>query len=152
MTSRRTVVSPPGSTALWRAAQELEALAPDLGWPEATGLVDGLVDGLAHRCTDLASGRTEPTALPLVVGAIGGPERPTDHASCRAAAARLRVVAATLRGSAGDLGWGVRAADAAAELAELLDHVADRARTTGLRTGDKGVVLRRLHAVQRGLR
>ena len=45
MTPRRPEVSAPGSVAAWRTARELEGLAPDLGWAEATGLVDGLVDG-----------------------------------------------------------------------------------------------------------
>lgn len=152
MTSRRTGVGAPGSTVAWRAARELEALAPDLGWPEATGLVDGLVDGLAHRCVDVAAGRDEPTPLPLVVGAIGGPDRAVDHASCRAAAARLRATAAGLRQAGADRAWALSAAAAATELAELLDHVADRARAGGLRPTEKGVVLRRLHAVQRQLR
>lgn len=149
MTSRRPEVQVPGSVAAGRAARELEALAPDLGWTEATGLVDGLVDGLAQRCADLAAGRAEPTPLPLVAGAIGGPDHAVDHASCRAAAARLRAAAGTLRQDGGEHGWALEAARAAGDLAELLDHVADRTRTGSLRASDKSVVLRRLHAAQR---
>lgn len=149
MTSRRTEVHAPGSVAAWRAARELETLAPDLGWAEATGLMDGLVDVLTHRLVDLAAGRSESTPLPLVAGAIGGPDHPADHASCRAAAARLRAAADTLRQDGGDRGWALDAARTAADLAELLDHVADRTRTGSLRASDKSVVLRRLHAAQR---
>lgn len=152
MTPRRPEVSAPGSVAAWRAARELEGLTPDLGWAEATGLVDALVDGLTHRCVDLAAGRDEPTALPLVAGALGGPDVPVDHASCRAAAARLRAASATLRGEGAGRSWAVGAAEVAEDLAELLDHVADRTRTGRLRPADKGVVLRRLHAAQRLLR
>lgn len=152
MTSRGTELHAPGSVAAWRAARELEALAPELGWSEATGLVDALVEALAHRCLDVARGRDEPTPLPLVAGAVGGPDQAADHASCRAAAARLRATASTLRQQDPDRVWVVGAAQAAADLAELLDHVADRTRTGGLRPSDKGVVLRRLHAVQRQLR
>lgn len=149
MTSRRPELHAPGSVAAWRAARELETLAPDVGWAEATGLVDGLVDALAHRCVDLAAGRGEPTPLPLVAGAIGGTDRPADHASCRAAAARLRAAAATLRQDGGEHGWALDAARAAGDLAELLDHVADRTRARSLRASDKSVVLRRLHAAHR---
>lgn len=149
MTSRGPEVHAPGNVAAWRAAKELETLAPDLGWAEATGLADGLVDGLAHRCANLAAGRQEPTPLPLVAGAVGGPDRPADHASCRAAAARLRAASATLQEGHGDRGWALDAAQVARDLAELLDQVADRTRAGSLRVADKGVVLRRLHAAQR---
>ena len=133
------------------AADELTALAPDLGWAEASGLADGLIDALAHRCVDVAAGRLEPTPLPLVVGAIGGPDGPVDHASCRAAAARLRA-AARVPALASHLPWAAGAAQGMTELAELLDHVADRSRSRPLTLADKGVVLRRLHALHRQLR
>lgn len=152
MTSRGPEVRTAGSVAARRAARELETLAPDLGWAEATGLADGLVDVLAHRLTDLGAGRDRPAPLPVVAGALGGPDRPADHASCRAAAARLRAAATTLRQEGGGRGWVLDAAQAAGDLAELLDHVADRTRAGGLRAADKGVVLRRMHAVQRLLR
>lgn len=135
-----------------RAADELAALTPDLGWGEATGLVDALVDALAHRCVDLAGGREEPTQLPAVLGAIGGVEGPVDHASCRAAAARLRALSPVLSGAGPEQGWADTAGQVMVDLAELLDRIADLARTRTLTGADKGVVLRRLHGLHRQLR
>lgn len=144
--------SPPRSApAALQAADDLTALAPELGWAEATGLADALVDTLAHRCVDVAAGREVPTVLPAVVGAIGGADAGVDHASCRAAAARLRAVAPTVAASA-ELAWAPGTAEVMTELADLLDGVADRARRRPLTLTDKGVVLRRLHALHRRLR
>lgn len=140
--------------ALLRAADELTALAPDLGWAEATGLTDALVDALAHRCVDLAADREEPSPLPVVVGAIGGADSPVDHASCRAAAARLRAVAPVVQAgsAAGGPAWAVGTVTVLTDLADLLDHVAGRSRRRPLTLVDKGVVLRRLHGMHRQLR
>lgn len=133
-----------------RAADELSALSPDLGWAEATGLADALVEALAHRCTDVAAGREEPGPLPLVLGAIGGPDGLVDHASCRAAAARLRASRSVLGGS--ELVWAQSGAEVAGSFADLLDQLADRARSRPLTRADKAVVLRRLHGLHRQLR
>lgn len=143
----------PEQALTWAAAEDLQGLAPDLGWAEATALADALVDALAHRCVDVASGRDEPSTLPLVVGALGGHDAPVDHASCRAAAARLRAATRLLgQGGHGAHGWAGTAAEVAGDLADLLDQLADRARAGRIRLTDKGVVLRRLHALQRRLR
>ena len=131
------------------AVDDLQGAGPDLGWPEATGLTDGLVDALSHLLVDLADGAPVPGPRPLVVGAIGGPGRPVDHASCRAAAATLRRVAPVLLG--GGHAWSVSAGEVALDLGELLDQVADSGRTGRLAPSSKGVVLRRLHALQRRL-
>lgn len=131
------------------AVDDLQGAAADLGWPEATGLADALVDALSHLLVDLADGASTPGPRPLVVGAIGGPDRPVDHASCRAAAATLRRVAPVLLG--GRPAWSAAAGDVALDLAALLDQVADRGRSRRLTTSSKGVVLRRLHALQRRL-
>lgn len=139
------------AAASLRAAEELTALAPGLGWAEATGLADALVDALAHRLVDLAAGRAEPTPLPLVVGAIGGPDDPVDHASCRAAAARLRA-GARLPAAHGEVAWAPEVAEVMTELAELLDHLADLSRRRTPTRADKGVVLRRLHRLHGRLR
>ncbi|GGK67316.1 hypothetical protein [Ornithinimicrobium pekingense] len=139
--------APPRGEVL-RAVDDLQGAAADLGWAEATGLADGLVDALSHLLVDLADGSSSPTPQPLVVGAIGGPARPVDHASCRAAAAALRRVAPVL-----DAGppWGAEAARVALELADLFDRVADDGRSGRVPPGHKGVVLRRLHGLQRRL-
>lgn len=141
-----------GSAALaLRAADDLTALAPDLGWAEATGLVDALIDTLAHRCVDVAAGRSSPTVLPVVAGAVGGTDGPPDHASCRAAAARLRALAPVV-GQHTQLAWAVGTAAVMSDLADLLDQVADRSRRRPTTPTDKGVVLRRLHGMHRQLR
>lgn len=140
--------------AVLRAADDLTSLAPDLGWTEATGLTDALVDALAHRCVDLAADREEPTTLPLVVGAIGGADGPVDHASCRAAAARLRALVPVVEARVASDGpaWGAGTAAVMADLADLLDQVAGRSRQRTLTRVDKGVTLRRLHGMHRQLR
>ncbi|WP_134772698.1 hypothetical protein [Ornithinimicrobium flavum] len=139
------------AAAALHAADDLTALAPELGWAEATGLADALIDTLAHRLVDLAAGRHEPTTLPAVVGAIGGTDGEPDHASCRAAAARLRALAPLVRQQDG-LGWAAPTADVMTSLADLLDQVAERSRRRPLTLTDKGVVLRRLHGLHRQLR
>ncbi|MFK5633014.1 hypothetical protein [Ornithinimicrobium sp. LYQ103] len=131
------------------AVEDLQGSAADLGWPEVTGLADALVDALSHLLVDLAEGAKLPTPRPHVVGAIGGPARPVDHASCRAAAASLRRVAPLLLD--GDPAWAPPAGAVAVDLADLVDHTADLARSGRLATAHKGVVLRRLHALQRRL-
>lgn len=139
---------------LLHAADDLTALAPDLGWAEATGLTDALVDALAHRCVDLAAGRGEPTTLPVVVGAIGGSDGPVDHASCRAAAARLGSIAPVVQAqvASGGPAWAAGTAAVMTDLADLLDQVAARSRQRPLTLADKGVALRRLHKMHRLLR
>lgn len=136
-------------TAALLAVEDLQGSAADLGWPEVTGLADALVDALSHLLVDLAGGASRPTPRPLVVGAIGGPPRPVDHASCRAAAASLRRVAPLLLD--GSPAWAPEAGTVAVELADLVDHAADLARSGRLTPAHKGVVLRRLHALQRRL-
>lgn len=138
--------------AVLRAADDLTALAPDLGWAEATGLADALVDALAHRCVDLAAGRGQPGPLPLVVGAIGGTDAAVDHASCRASAARLRALAPVVAASPDAPSWAGVTASVMTDLADLLDQVADRSRRGRLTLVDKGVTLRRLHGLHRQLR
>ena len=139
--------APPRGEVL-RAVDDLQGAAADLGWDEATGLADALVDALSHLLVDLADGSAAPTPQPLVVGAIGGAARAVDHASCRAAAATLRRVAPVL----GDgPPWAAEAAGVALELAELFDKVAEDGRSGRVPPGHKGVVLRRLHALQRRL-
>lgn len=147
------LLSPTGAGAGARAllaADELSSLAPDLGWSEVSSLAQGVLDLLAHRLVDLADDRSEPTAVPPVVGAVGGPDRSLDHASCRAVAARLRGHAPLLLGS--DHGWARESGAAMLDLADLLDGAADRFRARALTRADKSVVVRRLHAVQRRLR
>lgn len=136
-------------TAVLLAVEDLQDATADLGWPEATGLCDGLVDALAHLLVDLADGSELPSPRPTVVGAIGGPTRPLDHASCRAAAAALRRVAPTF-GAAGPP-WAEGAGQVCTDLADLVDRVADLGRSGRLTPSSKGVVLRRLHALQRRL-
>lgn len=138
------------AAALLRAVDEVAGLAPDLGWGEATTVAEALLDQLAHRLADAAAGQDEPTELPLVVGAIGGADHTPDHASCRAVAARLRATAPLL--AARHTGWERQAASTMVQLGELLDQVADRTRRGRISVSDKGIVLRRLHALQRGLR
>ena len=135
---------------LLRAAEEISGLAPDLGWAEASGLTEGVLDAVSHLLADAASGRDTPRPQPLVVGAIGATDRLPDHAGCRAAAARLRAHTPAL----GDhpVAWVATAAGVLDEVAALLDQVADRTRRGVLGPGDKGVVLRRLHRCQRRLR
>lgn len=146
---RPAAPSAPSKGALLRAVEDLQGAAADLGWPEATGLADGLVDALAHLLADLAGGAGTPSQQPAVVGAIGGGDRPPDHASCRAAAAALRRVAPVLLG--GGPGWAEGGGEVALDLADLLDQVADRGRAGRLAPAHKGVVLRRLHHLQRRL-
>lgn len=138
--------------AVLRVADDLTALAPDLGWTEATALTDALVDALAHRCVDLATDREQPTTLPLVVGAIGGVDGTVDHASCRAAAARLRALAPVVAARSDGPAWASGTASVMTDLADLLDHVAGRARQRPLTLVDKGVTLKRLHGLHRQLR
>ncbi len=147
--TRPRAPSPLPRAQVLRSVDDLQGAAPDLGWPEATGLVDGLVDALAHLLVDVADGAARPGRQPLVVGAIGGPERPLDHASCRAAAATLRRVAPVLLD--GGPSWAAAGADVALELADLLDRTADHARAARVPPGAKSVLLRRLHALQRRL-
>lgn len=130
------------------AVEELQAAAADLGWPEATGLCDGLVDALAHLLVDVADGAPRPSPRPTVLGAIGGPARPVDHASCRAAAAALRRAAPAF---ADGPAWADGAGAVCADLASLLDQVADLDRGGRLTLAHKGVVLRRMHVLQRRL-
>lgn len=139
------------AAASLRAAEELTSLTPTLGWSEATGMADALVDALAQRLVDLAAGQEEPTPLALVAGAIGGPDTAVDHASCRAAAAGLRV-GARLPAAHPELPWATGVAEVMTELADLLDHLADLARRRTPTRADKGVVLRRLHALHGRLR
>jgi hypothetical protein len=134
---------------LLRAVEDLQGAAADLGWPEATGLADGLVDALSHLLVDLADGAPSPSPQPAVVGAIGGPPRPVDHASCRAAAATLRRAALVLLGSGHR--WAAEGGEVALALAGLLDQVAEHGRTGRVSPAHKGVVLRRLHHLQRRL-
>jgi hypothetical protein len=129
--------------------EELQPVAPDLGWTEATALVDALVEALAHRLVDLGAGRAEPSPLPVVTGAVGGADAEPDHASCRAAAARLRRVAPVLLD--GGPGYAGDAGAVMTDLADLLDRLADRTRRGRLQRSDKAVVLRRLHALRRRL-
>lgn len=147
MTSPRT-----GAAPALRAVEDLQAVAPDLGWAEANALVDALVDALAHRLVDVAADRDEPTPLPPVVGAIGGADGPVDHASCRAAAARLRALSPVLAQAAPEWAWAGAAGQVMGDLAGLLDRLADLSRTRPLTAADKGVVLRRLHGLARQLR
>ncbi|ANS78398.1 hypothetical protein SGUI_1002 [Serinicoccus hydrothermalis] len=139
-----------GPSALLRAAEEISGLAPDLGWAEASGMAEGLLDSVSHLLADAASGRDAPRPQPLVVGAIGGADRTPDHAGCRAAAARLRAHAPTLADHPRP--WVATAAGVLDDLADLLDQVADRTRRGALGRSDKGVVLRRLHRSQQRLR
>ncbi|HSP59551.1 MAG TPA: hypothetical protein VLO09_00680 [Ornithinimicrobium sp.] len=138
-----------GRTAVLLAVEDLQTATADLGWPEATGLADGLVDALAHLLVDVADGAEQPSPRPTVVGAIGGPPRPVDHASCRAAAATLRRVAPAFAGAPPS--WAAAAGGVCTELADLLDHAADLGRSGRLTLSHKGVVLRRMHALQRRL-
>lgn len=142
----------PGSVAAWRAVKDLETLAPDLGWPEATALVDAVIEGLAHRLVDVAAGRAKPSTLPLPAPSDGGQDGPADHASCRGAAARLRAARPALLEDAEHRPWAATAAGVAGDLAELLDQVADRSRAGRRRPTDKSVALRRLHGLRRQLR
>lgn len=139
----------PSRAAVLRAVEDLQGAAPDLGWPEATGLADGLVDALSHLLVDLADGSASPSPRPLVVGAVGDVPRPLDHASCRAAAATLRRVAPVLLD--GGPSWAPGAGEVGLELAALLDQLADHERGGRVSPSTKGVVLRRLHALQRRL-
>ncbi|KUG53660.1 hypothetical protein AVL62_02465 [Serinicoccus chungangensis] len=133
--------------ALLRAAEEVSLLAPDLGWSEASGLVEALLDGVAHVLADAATGLDRPRPQPLVVGAIGGADRVPDHAGCRAAAGRLRALAGEVLPHPAP--WVTEAAGVMTELGDLLDRVADRTRSGTLTRADKGVVLRRLHGLHR---
>lgn len=147
--TRAPAPASPSPAHVLRSVEDLQGAMPDLGWPEATGLVDGLVDALAHLLVDLASGADRPTPQPLVVGAIGGAQRPLDHASCRAGAAALRRAAPVLL--AGGRPWAPAGGEVALELADLLDRTAGAARAGRVPPGAKGVVLRRLHALARRL-
>lgn len=145
-----TTAPPTPPEALLRGVEELVELAPDLGWSEASGVAEALLDGLAHRMADASTDRQEPRELPLVVGAIGGPDRVPDHAACRATSARLRALAPLL--SDDPRPWVRQGATVMVELGDLLDQLAERTRREALTVPDKGVVLRRLHALQRRLR
>ncbi|WP_122262304.1 hypothetical protein [Ornithinimicrobium cerasi] len=129
--------------------EDLQGTGADLGWPEATVLVDALVDVICHLLVDLGSGRPVPTPRPAVVGAIGGTVGRLDHASCRAATPALRRAGSALLGDA--RGWAVAAGEVALDLADLLARCAERDRAGRLRPGDKSVVLRELHGLQRRL-
>lgn len=163
--------------AVARAVEDVQGACPDLGWDEATSLVHLLVDGLAHRLVQLVdagvdgyaatppagSAATSPggyAAAPAAnahepaasagssVRRSAAADHQADHASCRAAAATLRRTAPTFTDALGQPG-DQEAADVATELADLLDRVADLTRTRRLTPSDKGVVLRRLHTLQR---
>lgn len=145
----------PGTRATSRAEalaalDDLQEAAADLGWDEATGLVDALVDELGHLLVDLAEGAPTPTPRPDVVGAIGGPTRAVDHASCRVAAAALRRVSAVF--ATGGTPWAPAAGVIADELAGLLLKVADQPRGGHLPPSARGVVVRRVSAWRRRLR
>lgn len=144
--------------------EELTTLAPELGWPEATELADAVVEALAHRVLDLD---VEPEAIHVVPvldaagrrGGSGDAPVGTEHASCRAAAARLRELAPRLdraveRYTVPGPGraWAPALGTTARELADLLDRAAERARTGQVGSSAKAVVLRRLHGLLRGLR
>lgn len=129
--------------------EDLQAAAADLGWPEATGLADALVDALSHLLVDLGEGRGAPTPRPVVVGAIGGPSRPIDHASCRVATAALRRAGSTLLD--GDPAWSREAGEVALDLADLLEQCAEAARAERVVSADKGALLRRLGGLRRRL-
>ena len=75
-----------------------------------------------------------------------------DHASCRAAAARLRALSPVLAQAAPERAWAGAAGQVMGDLAGLLDRLADLSRTRPLTAADKGVVLRRLHGLARRLR
>lgn len=132
------------------ALDDLQDAAADLGWDEATGLVDGLVDDLGHLLVDLAEGAAAPTHRPRVIGAIGGPTRPVDHASCRVAAAALGRVSTVF--ATGGTSWAPGAAKVADELAGLLLTVADTPRGGHLPPSARGVVVRRVNTWARHLR
>lgn len=129
--------------------EDLQGTTADLGWPEATALADALVDGLSHVLVDLASGRPRPTSHPAVVGAVGGPPAPLEHASCRVATAALRRAGAVLL-EAGPA-WATEGGDVALSLADLVERCAERERAGRLRPTDKGPVLRELRGLQRRL-
>jgi hypothetical protein len=131
--------------------EDLQGTGADLGWPEATGLVDAIVDALCHLLVDLGQGQPSPTPRPAVVGAIGGVPRPLDHASCRAASASLRRAGSALLGSDGP-GWARDAGEVALDLAALLERCVERDRAGRLRPLSKSVVQRELHGLQRRLR
>lgn len=137
------------ASAARASLDDLQGAAPDLGWPEATGLVDGLVDTLGHLLVDVSRGQARPTEVPMVVGAIGGADRPPDHASCRAAASTLRRATAVLEEH--PTGWAGSGREVALDLADLLEHTADLSRRGRLTIAHKGVVLRRLHEMRRRL-
>lgn len=132
------------------ALDDLQDAAADLGWDEATGLVDALVDDLGHLLVDLAEGAPSPTPRPTVVGAIGGPVRAVDHASCRVAAAALRRVSLVF--AAGGTSWAPVAGTVAEELAGLLLQVAETRRGGQLPPSARGVVVGRVSAWSRRLR
>lgn len=141
--------SAPRAAAL-AALDDLQDAAADLGLDEATGLVDALVDDLGHLLVDLAQDAAAPTPRPLVVGAIGGQERPVDHASCRVAAAALGRVSGVL--AAGAPSWAPPAGVVAEQLAALLIQVADTPRGGQLSPSARGVVVRRVNTLSRRLR
>ncbi|MGD8150135.1 hypothetical protein [Ornithinimicrobium sp. Y1694] len=144
------------SRALSRAAslavvEDLQSAAADLGWPEVTALADALIDRLCHVVVDLGAGLEQPTQHPAVAGAIGGPSRPLDHASCRSASAALRRTGHRLTLDPAASALAATAAQVALDLADLLDQTVDLERSGRLRISHKGVVLRRLHALARQL-
>ncbi|GAA5161100.1 hypothetical protein [Ornithinimicrobium tianjinense] len=139
----------PTSAAVAALVDDLQGTAADLGWSQANGLVDALIDSLAHLLVDAAAQRPQPGPHPQVVGAIGGPDGPLDHASCRTASSALRRTgAALLRGSTS---WAPGAGEVALDLADLLEECVEQERLRRLRPGAKSVVVRRLLSFQRRL-
>lgn len=128
---------------------DLQSTAADLGWSQANGLVDALIDNLAHLLVDAAAQRPQPAPHPQVVGAIGGPDGALDHASCRTAVAALRRSGAALL--AGPTCWAREAGGVALDLADLLEECVEQERRRVVRPGVKGVVVRRLRSLQRRL-
>ena len=140
----------PVRAAAAAVVEDLQAQGPDLGWPEASNLVDALVDTLSHLVVDLGAGAEVPSPHPEVIGAVGGVAGPVDAPSCRTCAASLRR-AAHLLANEGSAAWPQRAAEVALDLADLLEQCADLARSARLAPTHKAVVIRRLRALQRSL-
>ena len=135
---------------------DLQGQSPDLGWPDASSMVDALVDALSHLLVDLGAGAGSPRPRPEVIGALGGAAGPLDPASCRATAGSLRRAGATLLAAEAEeakqaTAWAGRAGEVALDLADLLDSLVDQARSGRLRPSHKGPVVRRLRSLQRQL-
>lgn len=135
---------------------DLQGQSPDLGWPDASSLVDALVDALSHLLVDVGEGARTPSPRPEVIGALGGAPGSLDPASCRATAGSLRRAGSTLHEAAraddrDGATWAGRAGDVALDLADLLESLADQARSGRLTPSHKGPVLRRLRGLQREL-